>query len=134
MKNRASIKLNKQWLAIFTVVAFLMLTANNALIHHIIDTYPTPHQLAFVVSLLVFFSLLTAMFITLISIGRWGKWWIALMLVIAAQSAYYMDHFGIIIDSVMIDNVVKTDRQEVAGLLNATMVLRVVMLGLLPAW
>jgi lipid A ethanolaminephosphotransferase len=45
-----------------------------------------------------------------------------------------MDHYSIIIDTVMIDNIVHTDRSEALGLLSLTMVMQTLLLGLLPAW
>lgn len=135
MQNMLRMLFKNQWIAIVTIVLFLMLTANMSLISQIKNTYPlNGNHLPFVISLMIFFSLLNAMFITVFSIGKFGKWVIALLLILAAQSAYYMDTYGVLIDTIMIGNVMQTDSKEVAGLLNMTMLLRTCFLGLLPAW
>lgn len=45
-----------------------------------------------------------------------------------------MDQYGVVIDTVMIDNIVQTNAQEAAGLLNLNLVIRTFFLGLIPAW
>jgi lipid A ethanolaminephosphotransferase len=77
---------------------------------------------------------LTALFFMAISFGRKGRWLIALLLILSAQAAYYMDNFGVLMDSVMIDNIAHTDAKEIEGLLNLGMFIRILLLGILPAW
>ncbi len=88
----------------------------------------------FLLSITIFFSILTALFFLIVSYGRKGRWLVALLLILAAQAAYYMDNFGVLMDVVMIDNIVNTDTREMAGLFNLGMLFRVTLLGLLPAW
>ena len=45
-----------------------------------------------------------------------------------------MDQYGVVIDTVMIDNIVQTNAQEAAGLLNLNLLIRTCLLGLIPAW
>ncbi|MDG1445500.1 MAG: DUF1705 domain-containing protein, partial [Methylophilaceae bacterium] len=121
--------------AIFLVVVFVMSTANAALFSHIVDLYPWTLQNApFLVSLTLFFSVLTALFFMTVSFGRKGRWLIALLLMLSAQAAYYMDNFGVLTDVVMIDNIVNTDIKEVEGLMSIGMVVRLLVFGVLPAW
>ena len=121
--------------AIFLVVVFVMSTANAALFSHIVDLYPWTLQNApFLVSLTFFFSVLTALFFMTVSFGRKGRWLIALLLMLSAQAAYYMDNFGVLMDVVMIDNIVNTDIKEVEGLMSIGMVVRLLVFGVLPAW
>ncbi len=121
--------------AIFLVVVFVMSTANAALFSHIVDLYPWTLQNApFLVSLTLFFSVLTALFFMTVSFGRKGRWLIALLLMLSAQAAYYMDNFGVLMDVVMIDNIVNTDIKEVEGLMSIGMVVRLLVFGVLPAW
>ncbi len=120
--------------AIFLVVIFVMITANNSLFNHIIEIYPlTFNNLPFLTSLFIFFSLLTALFFMMVSFGGAGRWLIALLLLLSAQTAYYMDQFGVLMDVVMIDNIMHTDAKEIEGLLNISMLARIVLLGVLPA-
>ena len=127
--------IGSQLAAIFLVVLFVMLTANASLFSHIVGTYPlTLRNLPFLASLALFFSILTALFFMVVSFGRKGRWLIALLLLLSAQAAYYMDQFGVLMDVVMIDNIMHTDVKEIEGLLNMSMLVRVVLLGVLPAW
>lgn len=121
--------------AIFLVVIFIMLSGNYALFHRILNIYPlTLHNLPFLISLTLFFTSLTAIFFLLISHGKWTRWVLAAFLLIASQSAYYMDHLGVIIDTVMIDNIMQTNRAELSGLMTSTLILRTFALGVIPAW
>lgn len=121
--------------AIFLVVIFIMLSGNYALFHRILNIYPlTLHNLPFLISLTLFFTSLTAIFFLLISHGKWTRWVLAAFLLIASQSAYYMDHLGVIIDTVMIDNIMQTNRAKLSGLMTSTLILRTFALGVIPAW
>jgi len=132
--SQSNFGISKQVATILLVTVFIMLTGNYRLFNGILDIYPfTIRNLPFLTSLFLFFTALTAMFFLVVSHGRWTRWVLALMLIIAAQSAYYMDHLGVIIDTVMIDNVMQTDRGELIGLATSSLVVRTVLLGILPA-
>ena len=127
--------LGTQTRAIMLVVAFIMLTGNFSLFGRIMEIYPlTLQNLPFLLSLAAFFSVLTALFFLLICHGRWTRWILALLLIVASQAAYYMDQFGVIVDIVMIENIIQTNPQEFAGLLSLGLVVRTVFFGILPAW
>lgn len=124
-----------QTTTIFIVVAFIMLSDNFSLFHGILNIYPlTLHNLPFLISLALFFSSLTAIFFLVIGHGKWTRWILAAFLLIASQSAYYMDHLGVIIDTVMIDNVMQTNKSEFSSLITSTLMLRTIILGIIPAW
>lgn len=126
---------NTQVRFIFLVTAFIMLTGNYSLFSRIADIYSvSTKNLIFLVSLGTFFSVLTAMFFIVISHGRTTRWTLAIFLIIASQSAYYMDKFGVIVDIVMIDNIAQTNAQEFAGLFSISLLLRTLFLGAIPAW
>lgn len=121
--------------AILFVVIFIMLSGNFSLFHGILNIYPlTFHNLPFLISCALFFTSLTAIFFLAISHGKWTRWILAAFLLIASQSAYYMDHFGVIIDTVMIDNIMQTNRSEFSGLITSTLILRTFIFGVIPAW
>lgn len=140
LKNLNQFQSSKYWNstqipAILLVVLFIMLTGNYSLFHGIVNVYPlTIKNLPFLFSLFLFFYSLTAIFFLSICHGKFTRWILALFLVIAAQSAYYMDHFGVIIDTVMIDNIMQTDRAEFKSLITLSLIARTVLLGFIPAW
>lgn len=120
---------------ILLVVLFIMLTGNHSLFQGILKIYPlTIANFPFIASLALFFTALTAMFFLAICFGRFTRWMLALFLVITAHSAYYMDHFGLVVDTVMIDNIIQTNRSELAGLITPTLIFNSVFLGIIPAW
>jgi lipid A ethanolaminephosphotransferase len=126
---------NSQTTAILFVVIFIMLTGNFSLFHGILNVYPlTLLNLPFLISLALFFTSLTAIFFLIISHGRWTRWILAAFLLIASQSAYYMDRLGVIIDTVMIDNIMQTNRSEFSSLITSTLMLRTLVFGVIPAW
>jgi len=117
------------------VAIFLMLFANHALFSHVLEIYPlTAANMPFLVSVAIFFTVLTALFLLWITFGRAARWVLALLLVLASQAAYYMDQFGVIVDTVMIDNILQTSAQEASGLLSAKLLMYTVVMGLIPAW
>jgi lipid A ethanolaminephosphotransferase len=121
--------------AILLVVIFIMLSGNFSLFDGILNIYPlTLHNLPFLTSLALFFTSLTALFFLVISHGRLTRWVLAGFLLIASQSAYYMDHLGVIIDTVMIDNIMQTNRSEFSSLITSSLILRTFILGIIPAW
>lgn len=117
------------------VVLFLMVSANVSLFNHILEIYPlTLHNLGFLISLACFFTTLTFMMFVCMTYGKATRWILALFVLLASQGAYYMDQFGVIIDTVMIENVVQTNPQEAMGLISTNLILRTIFLGLIPAW
>jgi len=112
-----------------------MLTGNYSLFKGILNVYPLSFaNTPFLISLALFFTSLTAIFFLIICHGRSTRWILALFLIIASQSAYYMDRLGIIIDTVMIDNVMQTSRSEFAGLITSGLIYRSLIFGIIPAW
>jgi lipid A ethanolaminephosphotransferase len=126
---------HSQTAAIFLAAILIMLTGNFSLFHGILNIYPlTFGNLPFLISLALFFTSLTAIFFLVISHGKWTRWILAAFLLITSQSAYYMDHLGVIIDTVMIDNVVQTNKSEFSSLITSTLILRTFFFGVIPAW
>lgn len=121
--------------SIILAALFIMLTGNLSLFKRLLEIYPLSlDNLPFLLSLTMFFTLATMLFLLLISYGRATRWTLAFFLLASSQAAYYMDQYGVVIDTVMIDNIVQTNPQEAAGLLNMNLVIRTCLLGLIPAW
>lgn len=121
--------------ALWLTTLFVMLTANLALAQHILAIYPfNPHNALFLASLALFFSLATFLLFLWISAGKTGKWLVGLWLIIGAAAAYFMDNFGVLIDTVMLENIAQTSAKETAGLISISMMLRIFLLGIIPAY
>lgn len=116
---------------------FFILAANLSLWAKLLEIYPLDKpfsiNLLHFSSIALFFALSTVLFLLWVCHGRMGKWVLATLLLVSSQAAYYMDHYGVVIDVVMINNIFETDAKEIAGLVNASMVLRFLVLGVIPA-
>ncbi len=120
---------------IIAVALFLMATGNLALFKRLLEIYPLSLDNApFLLSLTVFFTVATVLFLLLICHGRAGNWLMALFLLLGSQAAYHMDQYGVVIDDVMLDNIFNTNLQEIAGLISPMLLIRTFLLGVLPAW
>jgi lipid A ethanolaminephosphotransferase len=114
---------------------FIMLTGNYSFFRHFIEIYPLSlANIPFICSVVIFFTVANVAFFLLICHGKVAKWIMAFYLVSASLAAYYMDQYSVIIDTVMIDNIAQTDTQEFLGLLNASLFIRLIIFGFLPAW
>ena len=121
--------------SLLLVVMFIMLTGNLSLFKRLVAIYPLNlENTPFLLSLAAFFTITTVMFFLIICHGKASRWVLAFYLFAASQAAYYMDQFGVIIDTVMIDNILQTNPQEFAGLITSSLLLRTLFLGVLPAW
>ena len=114
---------------------FIMLAGNRELFERLLEIYPfSLGNLPFLLSLALFFTLATMIFLLVITPGRAGRWVLALLLLGASQAAYYMDQYAVVIDTVMIDNMLHTNPQEFAGLASWSLLWRTIVLGVVPAW
>jgi lipid A ethanolaminephosphotransferase len=114
---------------------FLMLTGNRELFERLLEVYPlSAAHLPFLISLALFFTAATTLFLLIITPGRAGRWILAALLLVASQAAYYMDQYAVVIDTVMLDNIFATDAHEAAGLMSWSLAWRSLVFGLIPAW
>jgi len=112
-----------------------MATGNSAFFHQLLRVYPfTGENFFFLTSVTAFFTLITALMLTLICYGRFTSWGLALIVLLAALAAYFMDNYGIVIDGGMLDNVIQTNMKEAAELLTLSFICRILVLGILPAY
>lgn len=124
-----------QHIFILLVTLFLMLTANLAFYQQLVSVYPVvTDNMAFLLSVTLFFTFATALFLTLICHSRLTPWVLALIVVCSSQAAYFMDAYGVVIDINMLENVAQTDAREARELISLSFVMRTLFLGLIPAY
>jgi lipid A ethanolaminephosphotransferase len=127
--------INTQSGAILLATIFIMLTGNLSLFSRLLEIYPlSVKNLPLLLSLGAFFTITTALFFLAVAQGKLTRWVLALFIIVASQSAYYMDQFGVIVDVVMIENIAETNPQEFMGLLSVGLLMRTIFFGILPAW
>lgn len=122
----------RQNAAILLVALFIALTGNVTLMQRLAEIYPPGSNLPFLVAMALFFTAGTMLFLLLVCTGRAGKWLLGFFLLGAALAGFYMDQYGVVIDAEMIYNIVQTNPQELAGLINPTLLWRAVWLGIVP--
>lgn len=125
--------ITQQWLIVATAV-FLVITANATFFGKVIDSYAVNAANAgFLLSVPL---LLLGVLIVLASLAAsryTTRPILMLMVLIAAPTAYFADRFGTVVDEVMIQNMLETGTAEAADLVTIELVLRVLLLGVLPA-
>ncbi len=120
---------------ILGVVAFIVTTGNLAFRSQVLKAFPptaalTPALLSLVVVLAAAIVLAVAPF----CFGRLTRPLLAVVLVLTALAASFMDGYGIVIDSDMLRNAAETNPAEAGDLLNLRLAAYVFALGILPAW
>ena len=121
-------------LLIIYVAVFIGLFNNTSFYSQVWPIYPfTIENLPFIVSLSLVLMLFTALMISLLAVGPLLKPVLIATLLISANTGYFMDTYHIIIDDVMLDNMLRTDRAEVFDLLSASQFLYFIALGVLPS-
>lgn len=113
---------------------WMMVFHNLALLSRLSTLYPLfAGQTGLLVSLVVFFTVATMIWLLLILHGRSARWILAIILLSSAMAGFYMQTFGIVIDSVMLENIWHTDKKEAAGLFSLEMFVMVFVTGFIPA-
>jgi lipid A ethanolaminephosphotransferase len=121
----------------FTLVcsALFVIFYNTAFfkaLHAALPIDNTKSALFFVsVSLLV--GAVTALVLSFIVLPKITKPVIAFIFIAAASTSYFMNAYGIVIHQTMIQNTIETDTKEASGLLNGTLALYVLVLGIIPS-
>ncbi len=95
--------------------------------------FPTGKEILFVANVTLLVFALTFLVISLFTLPRIGKPLLMLIFWIAAGAAYFMQTYGIVIHTLMIQNVVETDISEVRDLLSPSLLGYLLVLGLLPS-
>lgn len=108
---------------ILIVTLFLMITGNKTFFSLLLKSYPfTTDNIFFLISITAFFTFATALLLNLICYGRFTSWVLALITLLASLAAYFMDSYGVVIDSNMLDNAAQTNIKEAKELLTASLV------------
>jgi lipid A ethanolaminephosphotransferase len=89
--------------------------------------------LAFMLSLTLFLFAVTLLLLSLLCFRYVTKPVLITVTFAAAAASFYMNGYNVVIDTTMITNMLKTDTREVGDLLNANLLLKMCLLGLLPA-
>ena len=120
---------------IVLVGVFLMVFGNISFITNAVDVYPLniASNFPFLFSLLVVLACVNIILLLLLC-NRWTiKPVLIILLLVSSAAGYFMDVYNIVIDTDMIDNVVRTDRQEAIDLIGIKFFIYIFLLGIIPS-
>jgi len=119
---------------IIVVTLYLVATANIGFFKQVLTIYPFADNIGFIVSLTgLLFGLMWLLF-QLLCYRPTAKVVLIAMVLIAAVCGYFTDAYGTIFDSGMLVNSLQTDQAEAMGLMAPSFVIRLLLLGVLPAF
>ena len=130
-----TIKIRSYWLVLWLAIA-LTVAYNGSLWHGLFETRSTMtgDDLLFLLSCAFF---LTALFNLLLSIFAFKgiqKPLLIILILASAAASFFMDSYGIFIDSDMIQNVLQTDHKEAFELFDLAFIGHMLLWGIGPAW
>ena len=118
---------------VFIVALYLTLTANFSFFNQLTAIYPVTHSWAFVMSVGGLLFCVIWLVLQLVSHKYLHKPMLILALMIGAICAYFTDSYGTIFDTHMLINGLETDQAEAMDLFAPAFLMRVVVLGVIPA-
>jgi len=119
---------------IIVVTLYLVATANIGFFKQVLTIYPFADNIGFIVSLTgLLFGLMWLLF-QLLCYRPTAKVVLIAMVLIAAVCGYFTDAYGTIFDTGMLVNSLQTDQAEAMGLIAPSFVIRLLLLGVLPAF
>ncbi|MDF1588442.1 MAG: phosphoethanolamine--lipid A transferase [Gammaproteobacteria bacterium] len=115
---------------------FLVLGYNQSLWQGVLQTHNefSFHNALFLTSVVLFLTAIINFLLNLIAVKHLLKPALIILIISAAMASFFMDSYGVLIDSTMVQNVFETDAHEATELLNFTFVQHVVLWGLVPAF
>lgn len=119
---------------VLLAAAFLTVTGNLAFFGKLTDIYAWGADNAgFLLSVTVVLGSALTLLLAVLSAVFPVRLVIGIFLVLGAVTGYFTDQFGVVIDGGMIRNAVETNAREAADLLNVRFLLRLLLLGIVPA-
>lgn len=117
------------------LVSFFLITADNfAFFSNVAEVYPANlKSIAFLGSLVLVFGGIPVLLFSLVCFRHTIKPVLIITLLISSFASYFMDSYNVIIDSTMLQNIVKTDMAEALDLISLKLILYVTVLGIVPA-
>jgi lipid A ethanolaminephosphotransferase len=95
--------------------------------------HPDARSVAFMASLAVLLIVIQSTVLLLAPTARTMRAVAAALFIVAAGAAYFIGAYNAILSPAMMRNVLQTDAAEVGGLVNGSLLLHIVLLGVLPA-
>lgn len=124
------------YLLVLLFSILLMLTYNNGLWTGIVDANQliTKHNLLFLSSCAFFLTALFNILFSLVSFRLVLKPILIFIVIASAAASFFIDSYGVHIDSSMMQNVLETDSSEAHELFSSDFIIHMLLWGLIPAF
>ena len=123
------------WKLTTLVVLLMVLVDNFSFFSRVLEIYPFfSGDTAFVISLTLVLSCVTLLLILPLCFRRTVKPTLILLLITASITAYFMDHYGVVIDATMMQNLFSTNSREALDLFHVKILVYLVFFGILPSY
>ncbi|WP_352339170.1 phosphoethanolamine--lipid A transferase [Psychrobacter sp. 16-MNA-CIBAN-0192] len=119
---------------IIVVALYLVATANRSFFEQVFHVYPFSTNIGFIVSLTSLLFGLLWLILQLLCYRPTTKVVLIIMVIVAAVCGYFTDAYGTIFDRDMLVNSLQTDQAEAMGLMAPSFIIRLLFLGILPAF
>lgn len=119
---------------IIIVALYLVATANIGFFEQVLNVYPFSKNVGFILSITGLLFGLMWLVLQLLCYRPIAKPVLIALLITAAICGYFTDAYGTIFDTNMLINSIETDQAEAMGLFAPSMVIRLLILGVLPAF
>ena len=126
-------EVNLSYLLIITAL-YLVATANVSFFEQVLTVYPFSTNIGFMLSITGLLFGLMWLVLQLLCYRPLAKPVLITLLITAAICGYFTDAYGTIFDTNMLINSLETDQAEAMGLFAPSMTIRVLLLGVLPAY
>ena len=120
---------------LITVTAlFLVVFDNFAFFRNVIAVYPVSiDNIGFLLSISVVLTSVIVLLFSIFCFKYTAKPILITIILVSSLISYFMNHYNIVIDETMIQNIVETDTNEAFDLLNLKLFIYLVFAGILPS-
>ncbi|WP_352310885.1 phosphoethanolamine--lipid A transferase [Psychrobacter sp. W2-37-MNA-CIBAN-0211] len=133
ISKRYHFELNVNVLIVITAL-YLVTTANISFFAQVLNIYPLDTNVGFILSLVGLLFGLLWLILQLLCYRSTAKAVLITMVLVAAVCGYFTDAYGTIFDRNMLINSLQTDQAEAMDLMAPSFAIRVVLLGIIPAF
>ncbi len=132
IKNRFSTLTQTKTILLFSL--FLVLFHNITFFKKVLEVYAqSPHRVFYIFSLAVILFAVMNLLFTLMRSKYTTKPVLILVLLLSSMTSYFIDHYRIVVDDIMLLNVRRTNLAEALDLFSFQFVLYFIFLGILPS-
>ncbi|HAZ14696.1 MAG: phosphoethanolamine transferase [Bdellovibrionales bacterium GWA2_49_15] len=133
MRDKFSSVTQTETILFFSI--FLVLLHNITFFKKVIETYvQSPNGWLYVFSVAIVLSSVINLLFTFVRSKNTTKPILIIVLLLSSMTGYFIDHYGIVLDEIMLINVTKTNSAEALELFNFQFVMYFILLGLLPSF